>query len=319
MKIFQSFRSNFSIFPPSMENFQYKLRSLHGWAMQQLQLGQRNPCSQTRTLMSALVCTCLVNAHVAWSPIFKPSGNFNGNLPADTTHNTHTTHTAHTTHTTRTHTSSSYAEEVQTFRKTNVKGKSETKIEIFHSFVERVRRRRWMQCPPWQTLPLFPILFSLFTAPSSHFAAGSPALSVSCHIRSPSRSINVSLALSPSHTYTHTHTLLQTFCLSKNQFQVCNVFFLFRSLSLAASLFLGRSPFGAFYLDFGHTVTYKLNLPELPDSVSVVRPACLPKITAKSISDLAANLFLLFLYVVQKNWVKCVWTNWRLHINQLYC
>lgn len=30
MKIFQSFRSNFSIFPPSMENFQYKLRSLHG-------------------------------------------------------------------------------------------------------------------------------------------------------------------------------------------------------------------------------------------------------------------------------------------------
>lgn len=97
MKIFQSFRSIFSTFPPSMENFQYKLRSLHGWAMQQLQLGQRNPCSQTRTLMSALVCTCLVNAHVAWSPIFKPSGNFNGNLPADTTHNTpHTTHTAHT-------------------------------------------------------------------------------------------------------------------------------------------------------------------------------------------------------------------------------
>lgn len=123
------------------------------------------------------------------------------------TQHTHTTHTAHTTHTTRTHTSSSYAEEVQTFRKTNVKGKSETKIEIFHSFVERVRRRRWMQCPPWQTLPLFPILFSLFTAPSSHFAAGSPALSVSCHIRSPSRSINVSLALSPSHTYTHTRIL----------------------------------------------------------------------------------------------------------------
>lgn len=74
-------------------------------------------------------------------------------------------HHTHSTHTTRTHTSSSYAEEVQTFRKTNVKGKSETKIEIFHSFVERVRRRRWMQCPPWQTLPLFPILFSRFTAP----------------------------------------------------------------------------------------------------------------------------------------------------------
>lgn len=56
--------------------------------------------------------------------------------------------TTHTAHTTRTHTSSSYAEEVQTFGKTNVKGKSERKIEIFHSFVERVRRRRWMQCPP---------------------------------------------------------------------------------------------------------------------------------------------------------------------------
>lgn len=83
------------------------------------------------------------------------------------------------------------------------------------------------------------------------------------------------LALSPSHT--HTHTVLQTFCLSKNQFQVCNVFFLFPSLLLVSSLLLGRSPFGAFYMDFGHTVTYKLNLPELPDAVSVSQPACFAK------------------------------------------
>lgn len=147
---------------------------------------------------------------------------------------------------------------------------------------------------PYSLLPLHGSLFSLCCQLSCSLSQSPYTICKQKHQRQ-------SRSLSLSHIHTHTHTLLQTFCLSKNQFQVCNVFFLFRSLSLAASLFLGRSPFGAFYLDFGHTVTYKLNLPELPDSVSVVRPACLPKITAKSISDLAANLFLLLLDVVQKN------------------
>lgn len=117
-----------------------------------------------------------------------------------------------------------------------------------------------------------PVPYSLLPLHCSHYSlCCSPTLSVSSHIRSASRSISVSLSLSLSLplTHTHMHTLLQTFCLSKNQFQVCNVFSLFLSLSLASSLLLGRSPFGAFYLDFGHTVTYKLNLPELPQAVSV--------------------------------------------------
>lgn len=149
---------------------------------------------------------------------------------------------------------------------------------------------------------------SLFSSPASLLPFSLCCL-LSCSLRQSPYTIckqkyqrqSFALALSASHTYTHTHTLLQTFCLSKNQFQVCNVFSLFHSLSLAASLFLGRSPFGAFNLDFGHTVTYNLNLPELPDAVSVVRPACLPKITTKSISDLAANLFLLLFHCVQKS------------------
>lgn len=157
--------------------------------------------------------SCLhLYAHVSWTLLSREVLYLNQveilmEIYQQTQRTTH--HHTHSTHTTRTHTSSSYAEEVQTFRKTNVKGKSETKIEIFHSFVERVRRRRWMQCPPWQTLPLFPILLSRFTAPLLSLL---PALLLSKAVAiydlqaEVSTSVFCSRSLSLSHIHTHAYS-----------------------------------------------------------------------------------------------------------------
>lgn len=162
------------------------------------------------------------------------------------------------------------------------KGKSKTKIEIFHSFIER---RQTMD------------------AINRKSPLSLPALSLSCLLSQSAimgdlqaQASTQYCALLHTHTLTqmHTHTLLHKFCWAKINFKFAtsHSLSLLRSFSLFA---LGRSPFSASCLDFGHC-----DLQEEPARTTrcdlcltrwAMSPAGLPKNLQRihSISELATK------------------------------